>query len=405
LGGKLVPKEDRQAVVLDPLYRVPGSAHAIRVGDLVYTAGVVALGPDGKVTSKGDIRGQARRVYDDLVRILQAAGAELTDAVKVNYYVAPQATSAAERMALHEVHHHYLPSMRCAGLGISLPLMERDLLVQIEVIARIGVDRRPITNVPEAMAAPGWAHGVQVGTTLYAGAQFPIIERDVDVLRSTPGTISIKGGLGDQAVISYRNLGAVLKAAGMNWDHVLQVHNFMTQRRLAIPELQAARTQFLTLGRFLSTSVACESEHPDWPMKDWQIGLDMEADSGPRTHVDVKGVWGNPKGPHAIRSGNVLRMHGQVARKLEGRTLYEGDGAKQSELVFENLDKILRAAGTDWSHVLLIRNFCKSRDDIAKLRRVRAKWMPADSYATTDIVADFFDPLLLVEVEIVATVP
>ena len=396
-------KEERQVVVVDSLYRVPGTAHAVRVGDIVYTAGIVARDADGKLASPGDVGGQARRVYDNLTTALRAAGADWKDAVKVNYYVAPHAASAKDRKALRAIHGQYVPSGSAAGLGVSLPLAEQDSLVQIEVIARVGVEKRAISNVPNAIAAPGWAHAVRVGDTLYAGAQFPIVQGDV----ASPGdsAISAKGGLGDQTLVVCRNFDAVLKAAGMTWDHVLQVHNFMTQRKLAIPELQAARTQFLTLGKFLSTSVACEPEHPDWPMKDWQIGFDMEADAGPRTHVDAKGVWGNPKGPHALKVGNLLRMHGQVARKLEGKTLYEGDGAKQSELVFENLDGILKAAGTDWNHVLHIRNYCKRREDIPALRKVRAKWMPANGYATTDLVADFFDPLLLIEVEIVATIP
>lgn len=395
-------KEDRQVVVLDSISRVPGAAHAVRVGDIVYTAGIAALEPDGSVACKGDIGGQARRIYDNLTTILRAAGAGWKDAVKVNYYVAPHATSAAERATRREVHARYVPPASCAALGVCLPLADADMLVQIEVIARIGADKQPITNVPDAATAPGWAPAVRVGQTLYAGIQFPIVRSDVE---ASPAGISIKGGLGDQTLVVCRNLDAILKAAGMTWDHVLQVHNFMTQRRLAIPELQAARTQFLTLGKFLSTSVACEPQHPDWPMKDWQIAFDMEADAGPRTHVDAKGVWGNPKGPHAIKIGNLLRMHGQVARKLEGKTLYENDATRQSELVFENLDGVLKAAGTDWNHVLHIRNYCKRRDDIATLRQVRAKWMPADGYATTDLVADFFDPLLLIEVEIVATVP
>jgi enamine deaminase RidA (YjgF/YER057c/UK114 family) len=400
-----VNKEDRQVVILDWIYRAPGAAHAIRSGDIVYTAGIAALEPNGSVACKGDISGQATRIYDNLTTILRAAGAGWTDAVKVNYYVAPHATSADERATLRDVHASYVPPAICAALGICLPLADPDLLVQIEVIARINADKHPITDVDDATAAPGWAPAVRVGQTLYSGVQFPIVRSEVDAAGFSRAGIRVKGGLRDQTVVAYRNLGAVLKAAGFSWDHVLQVHNFMTQRRLAIPELQAARTQFLTLGEFLSTSVACETEHPDGPMKDWLIAVDMEADAGQRTHVDAKGVWGNPKGPHAIKSGNLLRMHGQVARKIDANTLYEGDAVAQSELVFQNLDGILKAAGTDWNRVLHIRNFCKRRDDISALRKVRAKWMPANGYATTDLVADFFDPRLLIEVELVATVP
>ena len=71
------------------------SVHAARAGDLIYTAGMSARERDGSIAAKGDLAAQADKVYADLGRVLRAAGARWQDVVKVNYYVAPSACSAA----------------------------------------------------------------------------------------------------------------------------------------------------------------------------------------------------------------------------------------------------------------------------------------------------------------------
>src|SRR5262249_54034787 len=132
------------------------------------------------------------------------------------------------------------------------------------------------------------------------------------------------------------------------------------------------------------------------------ILADMEADTRARTEVAALDTWGNKPGPQAFWSGNILRMHGQVARNLEAKTQHEGDAAGQAGLVFRNLDAILRTAGIHWSHVVHARIFCKRRDDLAAIRRIRETFIAPRSCAVTELVADYFDPLLLVEIELVA---
>jgi len=57
-------------------------------GQLIFTAGACPLDADGKTVAVGDVAGQARRVMNNLVIALQAAGAQLTDVVKATVYVA-----------------------------------------------------------------------------------------------------------------------------------------------------------------------------------------------------------------------------------------------------------------------------------------------------------------------------
>jgi 2-iminobutanoate/2-iminopropanoate deaminase len=98
-------------------------------------------------------------------------------------------------------------------------------------------------------------------------------------------------------------------------------------------------------------------------------------------------------------------MHGQVPRDLALRTLHAGDAKAQGELTFSNLGGVLRAAGATWNDVVHIRVFCKNRDDVATMRDIRTRFLPPGACAVTELVADYFDPLLLVEIELVVLRP
>ena len=56
-------------------------------GGLVYTAGQVAFDEHGELVA-GGIEEQARRALENLTACLRAAGAELSDVLKVNAYLA-----------------------------------------------------------------------------------------------------------------------------------------------------------------------------------------------------------------------------------------------------------------------------------------------------------------------------
>ena len=63
-------------------------------GDLVYTAGQVAFDEHGELVP-GGIEEQTRRALENLTACLSAAGAELSDVLKVNAYLADLGDFAA----------------------------------------------------------------------------------------------------------------------------------------------------------------------------------------------------------------------------------------------------------------------------------------------------------------------
>lgn len=59
-----------------------GYAGVVRVGDLVFVSGLIAMSDDGTLIGVGDMAAQIRHVYTDLSRALATVGCTLGDVVK-----------------------------------------------------------------------------------------------------------------------------------------------------------------------------------------------------------------------------------------------------------------------------------------------------------------------------------
>jgi enamine deaminase RidA (YjgF/YER057c/UK114 family) len=114
-----------------------GYTHVVAVsgGRTVYVAGQVALDVKGEVVGKGDLRAQARQVFENLRIALAAAGASFKDVVKWNTYVVN--LKADDLSALREVRAEALkdttpPASTLVSVGA---LANPDFLIEIEAIA------------------------------------------------------------------------------------------------------------------------------------------------------------------------------------------------------------------------------------------------------------------------------
>ena len=65
----------------------PGMAQAVRTGPFVHVSGQVALDADGEVVGEYDAAAQARQCFANLALALDAAGAGLTDVIKLTCYL------------------------------------------------------------------------------------------------------------------------------------------------------------------------------------------------------------------------------------------------------------------------------------------------------------------------------
>lgn len=108
----------------------------------------------------------------------------------------------------------------------------------------------------------------------------------------------------------------------------------------------------------------------------------------------------------AVRWGDLLYVSGCVAIDADGRVPDPGDAAAQTQLVHEHLDRIFRAAGTDFAHVLKVTLFLTRMADRPVINEVRKKFFGDARPASTLVeVSSLVLPELVVEIEAVAAIP
>jgi 2-iminobutanoate/2-iminopropanoate deaminase len=99
-------------------------------GDLVFTAGQVGYGPDGRVVGDG-LEEQARQTLENIRLCLEAAGCGLGDVLKVNAFLADLSESATFNAVYREFFHEPYPVRTTVQAGLAAGLR-----VEIEAVAR-----------------------------------------------------------------------------------------------------------------------------------------------------------------------------------------------------------------------------------------------------------------------------
>ena len=78
-----MPKE---VIIPKNVHRTRGYSHAFKCGNTIYVAGQIAWDEEGKLVGEGDVVAQTERAYENLKRVLEAAGASISDIVMMNIY-------------------------------------------------------------------------------------------------------------------------------------------------------------------------------------------------------------------------------------------------------------------------------------------------------------------------------
>jgi enamine deaminase RidA (YjgF/YER057c/UK114 family) len=109
---------------------------------MLFTAGACPLDAEGRTVAVGDVAGQARQVMANLVAVLEAGSAALTDVVKTTVYVASGNRNdlvAAWDVVRAAFGDHDAPSTLLGVAVLGYP----DQLVEVEAVAVLDIWREP----------------------------------------------------------------------------------------------------------------------------------------------------------------------------------------------------------------------------------------------------------------------
>lgn len=107
-------------------------SQAVVIGGVVYTSGQIAINPETGNIEASDIKGQTRRVMENLSAVLEAAGSSFDSCIKTSCFLA----DIEDFAAFNEVYAEYITS-KPARSCVAVKSLPKNALVEVEVIAAV----------------------------------------------------------------------------------------------------------------------------------------------------------------------------------------------------------------------------------------------------------------------------
>lgn len=125
----------RQSIHTDRAPQAIGPySQAVRAGDTLYMSGQVPFDPATMQLVTGDIEAQARRVFENLKAVAEAAGGSLAQAVKLTIFL----TDLANFAKVNEVMASYFAKPYPARSTIGVAQLPRGAQIEIECVLHLG---------------------------------------------------------------------------------------------------------------------------------------------------------------------------------------------------------------------------------------------------------------------------
>ena len=107
-------------------------SQAMKVGNLVFTSGQIAINPASGAVEATDIEGQTHQVCKNLCAVLEAAGTSVDKVVKTTCFLKNMEDFAAFN-AIYGSYFVSKPARSC----VAAKQLPKDVLVEVEVIAEV----------------------------------------------------------------------------------------------------------------------------------------------------------------------------------------------------------------------------------------------------------------------------
>jgi 2-iminobutanoate/2-iminopropanoate deaminase len=116
-------------------------SQAVKIGELVFCSGQVALDPKTGELVQGGIEAETRQALDNLTAVLTAAGASWADVVRATIYL----TDLSHFSLVNRLYGERVGSLPPARVTVQVSALPRGGLVEIDAIAHLGRASSPAT--------------------------------------------------------------------------------------------------------------------------------------------------------------------------------------------------------------------------------------------------------------------
>lgn len=106
-------------------------AQAVKVGNLLFTSGQIAIDPATNQMVAGDIVAQTKQVFANLQAVLAAAGATMQQVVKTTVFV----QDLKDFATLNEVYATYFTAPYPARSCVEVAALPKGALLEVELVA------------------------------------------------------------------------------------------------------------------------------------------------------------------------------------------------------------------------------------------------------------------------------
>jgi len=125
-----VPEIEEVKAEIQPMF----SADAIRYGDLLFVSGCVPMDSDGELVGEGDLEQQARKVMENLGKVLEAAGSDFSRILKTTVFM----TDISRRKIPDAIRREYFSERRPASTIVEVTALTAEgIEIEIEAIATV----------------------------------------------------------------------------------------------------------------------------------------------------------------------------------------------------------------------------------------------------------------------------
>jgi 2-iminobutanoate/2-iminopropanoate deaminase len=112
-------------------------SQAVKVGDLIFCSGQIALDPTTGELVGGGVEAQAAQVIENISEVLSAAGATWSDVVKSTIYL----TNLADFAVVNQIYGAAVGNVPPARATVQVAALPKGAAVEIDAVAHLPMSR------------------------------------------------------------------------------------------------------------------------------------------------------------------------------------------------------------------------------------------------------------------------